>query len=504
MYRSLSVKVALPLAIAVTAVSLVISQAGADLRSEALTRLTADRAHSLLTLTLKTVNAVTPEGHRPDLQPFLDELTNDPDVMSVRILDRTGIVRRSASRADVGQVDDLFGEVARLDGGGSRNRVLRFGRASVLRTVENIPNHPQCRSCHGDEASLGRILLVLAISRRSETELGWIAGLATNGFQAVMLVLLTGVIVSTLVSRPVRHLALAMVQVERGDLDVQVKAVGTREIDTIVNGFNAMVRRLRDARKAEAEARRLEMERAEHLAAVGEMAAGLAHEIRNPVAGVKAAVEVLAGQMPQNDPRRQIMRESVSELDRVDRVIKDLLNYARPRPPQLAAVDLNALVRSAWTLTAANAAAAGVECACSLAAEPLPVNVDAGMIRQVVVNLLLNAMQAMSGSDQRTVRVTTSTVPEGAVVGIRDTGPGVDASQADSVFKPFFTTKSRGTGLGLSISRRIVEMHGGRLWVENPGEPHAEFRFSVPLAASGEAPAPDPEAAAGQDAEARG
>jgi signal transduction histidine kinase len=330
---------------------------------------------------------------------------------------------------------------------------------------------------------LGRIFLALAVSHESENQLWWRVGLATNLLQALTLVILTAVVVTALVSRPVRQLALAMEKVQHGNLDVQVKPVGTREIDTVVEGFNAMVRRLRDARTAETEAQQLERERAEHLASVGEMAAGLAHEIRNPVAGVKAAVEVLSGRMPHDDARRQILRESVSELDRVDKVIKDLLNYARPRPPQFAAVDLNDVARGACHLTAARASAEGVDGRCELAEGPLTVNADAGMIRQVIDNLLLNAMQASAGSSPRTVRLYTVAGSGEAIVAVRDSGPGVDASQADTVFKPFFTTRSRGTGLGLAISRRIVDMHGGRLWVENPGQPHAEFRFSLPLAA---------------------
>ncbi len=482
MYKSLSLRVALPLALAVTVVSMVITEAGGDLRQEALTRLTAERAHSLLSLTLKTVSAVTPEGHRPDLQPFLDELARDPDVLTVRILDSAGVTRRSASRADIGEAEQLFLESPRLAAGSSEPGVMQVGSARVLRTFETIPNPPACRVCHPSTPSLGRVFLVLAISHESESRLWWRAGLATSGLQALTLVVLTAVIVSLLVSRPVRHLALAMGRVQQGDLDVQVKAVGTREIDTIVAGFNAMVRRLREARTAETETQRLRMERAEHLAAVGEMAAGLAHEIRNPVAGVKAAVEVLAGQMSPDDARRQILRESASELDRVDRVIKDLLHYARPRPPQFAGVDLNDVVRGAWNLTAARAGAEGVDGECVLADGPLAVQADAGMIRQVVVNLLLNAMQAVAGAQPRTIRLATTVRPAEAVVSVSDSGPGVDATQADSVFKPFFTTKSRGTGLGLSISWRIVEMHGGRLWIENPGQPHAEFRFSLPLA----------------------
>jgi two-component system NtrC family sensor kinase len=482
MYRKLSFKVAVPLAIAVTAVSIAISEAGSHFRRGTTTRLTTERAHSLLALTLKTVNAVTPDGHRPDLQPFLDELVKDPDVMTVRILNREGIVKRSASRSDAGPIRGVFDESRRSDSPGSEHRVVQLGRATILRTIEDIPNQASCKTCHGEAKSLGQIFLVLTIPNQSESELRWFVDLATGGVQTLTLVLLTGLIVSVLVSRPVGHLASAMAQVQRGNLDVEVQPVGTREIDTIVSGFNSMVRRLRDARRTEAEVQRLAMERAEHLAAVGEMAAGLAHEIRNPVAGVKAAVEVMAGQMPHDDMRRQIMRESVSELDRVDRVIKDLLDYARPRAPVLAAVDLGQVARSAWTLTSAGAAAKGVECLWLLPPVLPPVQADVAMIRQVVINLIINALQALAGADEQKIQISAEAGPSEVVVSVLDFGPGLNASTAENIFRPFFTTKPRGTGLGLSISRRIIEMHGGRLWVENAGQPHADLRFSLPLA----------------------
>jgi signal transduction histidine kinase len=224
------------------------------------------------------------------------------------------------------------------------------------------------------------------------------------------------------------------------------------------------------------------MERAEHLAGVGEMAAGIAHEIRNPLAGVKAAVEVLARQMPHDDERRAVLRQSVVELNRIEEVIRDLLSYARPRLAARVVADLNQLVRDGVMLVAGNAAARAVELRCRLGGDVPPVHVDPVMVRQVVTNLVLNAIQALEGTTGAVVELSTAFEDHEVWCRVRDNGPGVRASEADSIFKPFFTTKARGTGLGLSISGRLIELQGGRLRLENPGEPGASFAFSLPAA----------------------
>jgi len=255
---------------------------------------------------------------------------------------------------------------------------------------------------------------------------------------------------------------------------------GTKEIDGVIEGFNRMVEQLRHGRAAEEEARRLHLERVEQLAAVGELAAGLAHEIRNPLSGVKAVVEVLAQEPAFDDTRKAVLRDAAGELSRMDQIVRDLLQYARPRVPSVAAFDLNAVARDTATLTLAPAVGKGATVTLELAADLPDALGDTDMVRQVLVNLLLNALQAVPAPEQAHVTVTTGAHDGLVWCRIRDSGPGVPATRAETVFKPFVTTKTRGTGLGLSISRRLLELQGGRLNLENPGETGAAFRLSVP------------------------
>ncbi len=494
MINRLSLKVALPLALAVTLVTIAITVGGTRYRQERLVQLARERGRNLAAITLDTIEAVTPAGHRPNLQPFLEELAKNPDVGAVRVLSPQWKVIRSARNQETGR--DMSRELANArPASEDPSGHLVIDSQTLTHVVQPITNGPQCHSCHGKSPLLGHLDLELSVSHQAELSLWRALGTVNGALQLLALLVLTGIVTTALVTRPVRRLAQAMERVRGGDLDVRVAPVGTTEIDVVIAGFNNMIERLRDAARREEEARRLQMARAEQLATVGEMAAGLAHEIRNPVAGVKAAVEVLASQLQPDDPKRAILRESAGELDRVDEVIKSLLNFARPRPPAPKTVDLNILVREAAMLTTGQAAVEHVELAFDLRDALPPIWVDPAMVRQVVVNLILNALQAMAESGPGRVTLSTEVQEAHVLCRVHDTGPGVMEPDAEAIFKPFVTSKPRGTGLGLSISRRLIGLHGGRLWLENPGQPGACFVFSVPVAADGgpsQAAADDP------------
>jgi signal transduction histidine kinase len=274
----------------------------------------------------------------------------------------------------------------------------------------------------------------------------------------------------------------ALRRVEAGDLSTKVQASGTIEVDAVVDGFNRMVARLRQGDAAEKEAHRLQMERAEQLAAVGQMAAGLAHEFRNPLSSVRAVIEVVAQDAPSAEAR-DILRDAAGELDRLDQIVRDLLQYARPRTPAVVTFDLNALVAEVAEFTLARALSAGGTLRLDPGADVPAVRADPDMVRQVLVNLLLNAQQAVQPPSVPVFTITTGANGRVAWCRIRDNGPGVPLARAPSVFQPFMTTKARGTGLGLSISRRVMEVQGGSLTLDNAGEPGASFTLTLPIAA---------------------
>src|SRR5690606_25736271 len=195
------------------------------------------------------------------------------------------------------------------------------------------------------------------------------------------------------------------------------------------------------ARKAAEE----QLARQAALARVGQMAAVLAHEIRNPLAGIKGAIEVIASRRAPDDPERPIMRDIISRIESLGELLNDVMVFARPRPPTFAMVPLRGLVQDAITLLRRDPITANVALEVT-ADEEVVAAVDADLIRATLVNLLLNAAQAMQGNGR--VDVTIGRRDATAVIEVRDTGPGIPAEVHEQIFEPFFTTKARGGGLG--------------------------------------------------------
>ncbi len=212
------------------------------------------------------------------------------------------------------------------------------------------------------------------------------------------------------------------------------------------------------------------------LARVGQMAAVLAHEVRNPLAGIRGAMQVLIARRKADDPERAVMQEIVARTESLNDLINDLLLFARPRPPRLATVDLASVVADVTRALGQDPAHQGVEFVTSGAAQ---VHADADLVRATILNLVLNAAQALQGTGR--VAVTVQRVAGGMVeVEVRDTGPGIPAEIREQIFEPFFTTKARGGGLGLPIAQRTAELHGGTLAVRCPPEGGTVFTLTLP------------------------
>jgi signal transduction histidine kinase len=209
---------------------------------------------------------------------------------------------------------------------------------------------------------------------------------------------------------------------------------------------------------------------------VGELAATVAHEIKNPLAGISGAIQVLAEGMPKNDGRREIVSEILDQVKRLDTTVRDLLNFARPITPRCQELDLADSIRSVWTMLAPQSEAKAIRFTLD-AAEETKVSADPYLLRQVWVNLFQNAIEAMPKGGELGVRLSAG---NGVRVEIRDTGSGMDPLTVEKIWRPFFTTKTRGTGLGLPFVKKIVEAHEGRIWCESVLSQGTSFFVEIP------------------------
>ena len=236
--------------------------------------------------------------------------------------------------------------------------------------------------------------------------------------------------------------------------------------------------------------RRLESDLAHmnRLTTMGELTASLAHEITQPIAtarnNARAAVRFLDRSPPDLSEVREALNCIVADADRAGDIIKRIRDQIQKAPPRNCCFDLNEAIDEVIRLARSAITTNGVSVRTRLADAPLPVRGDRVQLQQVLLNLILNALEAMSTVEAgpRELLISTEQTPTGGVlVSVRDSGPGIDPDHLDRVFEAFYTTKSSGIGMGLSICRSIINTNGGRLWVENASR-GAEFQFTLPSA----------------------
>jgi signal transduction histidine kinase len=222
-----------------------------------------------------------------------------------------------------------------------------------------------------------------------------------------------------------------------------------------------------------------QLRRADRLSALGELSAGMAHEIRNPLGSIRGAAEILKDDYAPDAPKREFIQILIKETDRLNRIVQEFLDFARPKQPEFQPADLNEVIESVLTLVAQEARKANVKVEKRLDPSIGKRSLDTGLLKQAFLNLVLNAIQAMPAGGALAVEsALRNNVVE---VKVSDTGTGIAEENLKKLFSPFFTTKKNGTGLGLAITYRIVRNHKGDIDVESGPGKGTTFTVRIPV-----------------------
>ena len=340
--------------------------------------------------------------------------------------------------------------------------------------TRGIANERECQSCH--EPGMPRLGVVQAsIDLRQPIAEARVRLRQKFVFAGVAWLTILGILLFTarhVIGRPLAAMektisAMGTTAPERHDLD----ALAGRVHDSLWGMIRAQREREEDITR--------HMARAEQLAALGQLAAGLTHEIKNPLVGVAAALELLRDEGGTLEENHVVYDLMLAELARVTNTVGALLRLASPQPPQRVEVDIGRLVQEVTSLFGARLRHHGVFVKVDIA-EHLPmVQVDPGLVSQLLMNLLTNAMQATDSGGTITVFVAPFPMRDGIALAVSDTGRGISAAHIERIFDPFFTTKEEGTGLGLPICKQIVDQHGGTIRIDS--EPGTGTRVMVLL-----------------------
>jgi two-component system sensor histidine kinase HydH len=223
-----------------------------------------------------------------------------------------------------------------------------------------------------------------------------------------------------------------------------------------------------------------QIRRADRLASLGHLSAGVAHEIRNPLGIIKGSASILHRRFGGKEGEEGLTESIVAEVDRLSDVVTNLLDFARPKPPNIVEANLNAVVGKALQLAQLHRGGR-IEIRNELSPDLPLIPIDPEQCEQVFLNLVLNALEAMEAGGTLTVASDYDPAEDEAVVTVSDTGVGIDPESREKIFDPFFTGKSQGTGLGLSVTHMIVEAHNGRIEVESEVGKGSTFRVRFPM-----------------------
>ena len=299
----------------------------------------------------------------------------------------------------------------------------------------------------------------------------------------VALATAASILISRRLSTPVRALVKASRRVAEGELDARVTVTTRDEIGELARAFNTMAAALAVREEQLKDFTRKKIMQSERLAVVGQLAADVAHELNNPLQGIVTYSHLLLERLPAGDPQRTSVEKIATQAARCATIIRGLLDFSRPKKPQKKPINLCALVEECFALVEDRALFHNIEVVRDYA-DCLPDTVvDPAQIQQVLMNLIINAAEAMDGAGRLTVSTRFDLEREMVQLVLRDTGHGIREEDLGRIFDPFFTTKEvgHGTGLGLAISFGIVKEHGGTITVESELGVGTTFTIELPL-----------------------
>jgi two-component system NtrC family sensor kinase len=350
----------------------------------------------------------------------------------------------------------------------------------------------------------GRIvgMLYVGILKRPFVDSLWRTLLIFIGIAllSIALVITIAIVIAETLTRPLRHMARLARRVADGDYAVEIQVNSRDEVGRLAESFNSMTARLSEVlgelrdwtrtleekvqqRSRELQGMQKQLMQSEKLASLGKLAAGVAHEINNPMTGILTNASLLLEDLPPDDPRREDLETIVNETIRCRRIVKGLLDFARQSQPEKKRVLINEIVRNSLALLRNQASFRNIEIVEDLDPYLPEILADPNQIQQVFVNILINAAEAMNQNGRiRVASKRADRVGEQVEVAISDTGPGIAPDAVSKLFDPFYTTKSTGTGLGLAVSYGIVQSHGGTIEVDSEPGYGATFIVRLPTA----------------------
>jgi two-component system NtrC family sensor kinase len=508
--RSLKTKILLSVILVVVVIEGLFLYLNIRSLSQQMIEKTEEEAFNLSeTIRLSIRNAMI-KDRRDEYQRIIDDVAQRKGITEVRIFNKQGEITVSSDPDKVGTVVDKWAEACYgchredeakvLLPSDSKTRVYQTEKQSLLGLINPIYNEPPCYPCHPKTLKvLGVLDTTISLEDFEKEKTQTYNRMMISGIVSVIILsLLLSLLLTRFVNKPINRLLAATKRAADGNLDQPVAIRSHDELGELSGSFNHMISELKRSRDAIEEwTQTLEhrvLERTQELqkvqdqlihagkmAALGELAAGVAHEINNPLTGILTFSSLMLKKVDENHPWKKDLDTIVQQTSRCRNIVRGLLDFARQRKPDKKEWDIHTLIERTLTLVEKQAPFQNISIIKKFRPEIPMLLIDADQIQQVFMNILLNAADAMAGGG--TLSIMTEMKNGVAEISFTDTGCGIAKEHLLKLFDPFFTTKQtgKGTGLGLAISYGIIQGHNGDIQIESELGKGSTFRIKLPV-----------------------
>jgi len=512
-FRSLKTKILLGVIIVVVVIEGIFLYLNITSLSRQILEKTEEEAFNLSeTIRLSIRNAMI-KDRRDEYQRIIDDVAQRKGIVEVRIFNKMGEITVSSDQSKVGTVvnkraEACYGchredEAKLLLPSDSKTRIYQVEHQRLLGLINPIYNEPSCYPCHQKTLNVLGVLDTMISLEGFEKEKTRIYNrMVLSGIISVIILsLLLSLLLTRVVNKPIDKLLGATKRAADGNLDQAVSIRSHDELGELSDSFNNMISELKRSRDAieewtqtlehRVQERTQELQKVQDqlvhagkMAALGELAAGVAHEINNPLTGVLTFSSLLLKKVDENHPWKKDLDTIVQQTSRCRNIVRGLLDFARQRKPDKRPWDIHQLLDKTLLLVEKQAPFQNIQIVKEFSANLPMLFIDGDQIQQVFMNILLNAADAMS-RDGGTLSIRTERKDGMAEIAFSDTGCGISKEHLSKLFDPFFTTKQtgKGTGLGLAISYGIIQSHNGDIKVESEAGKGSTFRVRLPLEA---------------------
>ncbi len=431
-----------------------------DQRSKVMLEATLDVLHS------SVVNAMMQERHT-QVQSIINYISRNRSVEHLRIISPEGIIKYATDTTETGRpIAVVAPEHFELEG--SDSGIVRHNQMDTYSMIRPIKNQPACQNCHDQRRNI--IAYVDVDTDLTKAERYFYTGSLHMIFLAIamLLAMFFGFyfIFSYFIRRPLLRFRKALDQIEEGNLDISLPAEKEDEIGILEGHFNQMVRNLRDS-KSEIEALHFEqLQRADKMVTLGELAAEMAHEINNPAGIIMSRTDYLhmvMKQKPEYAKYEEDVEVILKQVDKISNITGNILKYSKKLPKNFRKINLIQAIEESLSLLGPRLSKKKISVLTSFSVKKAVINGDAVQIEQVLTNLINNAIDAMGTNG--ILNISMDGGVKELILRIEDNGSGMDESTLSQIFSPFFTTKTgdKGTGLGLYIVKNILKNHGAAI-----------------------------------------